>query len=267
MSVVPRFVPCLALAVLSTGCVVATENPAATPQRPLFSNNTQTTVPGSMEVEVGGEFDRYDRSEIPLGLKFGLSEGVEAFVQHSPYRHVRPGGGVKDLRGRSDTLVGTRYRFFEDETDGTSAAVQLSASVPTGSSKEGFSTEEYDWYLAAIYAGLFDGWAWTTFYELGKTGEFMGSGFDTTHGVAFAAAHNIGGDTDFFAEIAGLHDRVRSFYPIFATVGIRFAEQPTRVWDVGVQMPVNDDAGDAVIKAGVTYNMSRSGSSGAPVGN
>jgi hypothetical protein len=261
--VVARIAASLSLGLLASGCVAPGSQPVATPQRPKFSSNTNTTFPGSVEIEAGGEYDRYDRQEVPLTVKYGVTEGLEAFVGRSVFRHDRLDG--PDSRGQSDTLVGTRFRIFEDADTNTSAALRAAVSVPNGSSTKGYSSEEYDWFLAAIYDGTFEGWAWTCFYQLGLLGEPAGGGRDRTNAIAFAASHNIGGDTSFFAEIAGIRDRVDKDYPIFATLGLTFAEQPTRVWDVAVRVPANEDAGDTVVKAGVTWNLSRA--SGAATTN
>ncbi|MCB9896640.1 MAG: hypothetical protein H6825_01425 [Planctomycetes bacterium] len=250
-----RLTPVVALAALSAGCVATDPNPRATPQRPLFSLNTQTTAPGTAEVEAGVDYDQFDSTAVPVSFKYGISEGFEAFVGRKVWqRFVLPG---KNLRGQSDTLIGSRLRIYQDEQTGSAAGFAAAVSVPNGSTTKGMSSDEYDWFLSAIYDGRFeDGWTWTSFYQVQQLGS-TGASRDTAHAVSFETTYNLGGDTDGFAEITGILDRAHSYYPIFAILGVSFAEQPTRVWDVSVQMPINEDAGDPTFRAGVTYNLSR----------
>lgn len=241
----------------------------ATPQRPTFSQNTNTTAAGTFEIEAGLMVDPTDTHDVPITLKYGLGDTGELFVSRDVYKRVFQ-SGTSD-RGTGDTTVGTRWRLWEGDADPqtgdrSSFAVQVGLRVPTGSKTKGGATnpgdqdlpmseDEYASFLAAIMDGTMGEWDWTAFYQVGSIGIPDDGSRSTQHAAAVVASHPLGGDVSAFGEIAGWYDRARSENPLFATYGLTFAEQPGRVWDISLRHGLNDDAPDFLVQAGLTVNM------------
>jgi len=227
--------------------------PAATPQRPSFSSDTNTAARGSVEMETGAQVDPNDALSLPTSFRYGAGDATEVYVGLSPYEVVeRPGD---DGEGFGDTTVGVRHRFFTRE-DGTSGALQVQAKLPTGEESEGLSSGEVDGFGAAILTHVFDGGAGTTlFYQLGLLGDPDGSGTDTEHALAFAASAPLPHGFGVFAELLGIDGPDDD--PASLQAGFTRSVLPSLVFDVSAIVGLNSDADDAVYLAGLTMNLGR----------
>ena len=236
------------------GCISFEVEPqAATPQRPSISADTSTTAPGTFELEAGGQIDPHDSREIPLTLKWGMSEDAELFVGWSPYQQEDRTG--PDASGIGDTLVGLRYRFLEETKAVPSAAVQLMTKLPTGDENDGLSTGETDFLAAAIFTKEVGRVSTTFFYQLGILGDPDDSDTDIEHTFALDGSFPLGDEWAFNAELAAVETPEHDLNEIFTTVGFSWAVSPDLVLDAGVVVGLNDDAQDFQVVFGFTKNF------------
>ncbi len=233
---------------------------SVTPQRPTFSSDTNTTAEGTLELESGLFLDPGDAAALPTVLKYGAGPRTELFVGLSPFNFVELPG--EDARGVGDTIVGTRHRFWENDT-GTSSALQLATKLPTGDESEGLSTGEIDFFAAGILTHVFsERTAGTAYYELGVLGDPADTDTDTRHTVAIAASHSLDDHLGLYAELAQILD-IRGFDPLITTLGVTRSVNPSLVLDFGLALGLNGDAPDAALVAGLTMNFGRVRGTGA----
>jgi hypothetical protein len=115
----------------------------AQPERPTVATHAGTVAPGWLEVEFGGEFDRYGSSDygggVPLVAKFGLTSRVQLSVYGSA---VSPRGG--NTVGLGDVAVGVKWRILDHSPVLGRFAVLPSVKFPTGSATSGAGTGTTD---------------------------------------------------------------------------------------------------------------------------
>lgn len=250
----------LGLAAGFSSCVVVGSKPA-TPQRPTFSNNTGTTAVGTFETEFGIDDDwQGDRSEGPrttmVTAKYGLTEFSEIFIAGLPYVEIQTPTGRET--GESETRVGMRERIWEAEDGSVSFALQGEVEIPTGSTTDGLSSGETDFYASAILSGDTGLWGWTAFVQHGRVDL---PGLDRKGQDAFALAIDTPLDDQFsaFAELAYVRFRGINAHPKFGTAGIAWAQDPALVWDLSVVRRINNDGPGTRVQFGATVNWGRVG--------
>ncbi len=232
--------------------VVHKEGVQVTPQRPTFSSGTTTTASGTVEIEAGLTVDPGDSVDVPTNTKVGLSEQTELFLGWSPYRHLDLRG--PDGNGPSDLLVGTRHRFLDETDTRPAAALQLATKLPTGSTREGLSSGEVDFFAAGIVSKDFETVSLTGFYQLGVLGESNDDAVDVEHGLALALGVPILEELGAFAELAGVFTPEQNFDSVFTTVGVAYALSESLVLDGAFAVGLNDDAPDFQVLVGLTFN-------------
>jgi hypothetical protein len=122
---------------------------AVQPERPTVATHAGTVAPGFLEIETGGEWDRYsDQSRgwlIPTVFKLGLSPHAQLSV-FAPVVHP-PGAG---RLGVGDLAVGVKWRWTDDHPLLGRFAVLPSVKLPTGSMTSGAGTGTTDVGLLLI---------------------------------------------------------------------------------------------------------------------
>lgn len=245
----------VALSIASCGSLESGE--AATPQRPTFSSDTNTTADGTLELEAGGAIDRADTVAAPATLKYGAGKRTEIFVGVPVYQRLEVAGARVD--GTGDLFAGVRHRFVESE-GGTSGAFQLATKLPTANSA--FSSGELDFSIAAIVSKTLPGGAGLTGYLqtdfIGNVGE---PGTQSQTLAAIAASRPITDRLAGFVEFAQLAID-EDVSPAVATVGIAHAVAPSLILDASLALGLNDDAPPDALQVGLTMNFGRIRSAG-----
>ncbi len=236
---------------LVTSCATIPDDTTVTPQRPTFSSDTSTTLPGSFEVEAGISVDPGDHLATPPPIKHGLNASTEVFVALPTYTSVDVPG--LDADGRGDTLIGMRNRFWEGP-GGTSAAFLFSTKLPTADHANVLGSGELDFFAAVIGAHSSGSTALVTYYELGILGDPARTGTNTQHLFALAGSQALPAGLGVFAELAHIRSP-GGFEPLIATLGATKAVHRTLTLDAGVALGLNDDAPDAQFIVGLTANL------------
>ncbi len=137
---------------------------AAFAGRPLDTEDTGTVEPGKAELELSGDFARNPNDNswsTKAVLSFGLISRLEGRIESTMLvLEPRPAGDDEeaDSRGRGgigDSLLGVKYRFF-DEADAVPAALgSLTLRLPTGDEERGLGAEGVDVGLLAVVSKAF----------------------------------------------------------------------------------------------------------------
>ena len=139
----------LSLRLLSAGAVLLmtlslaraqeqkTETPPISPERPGFTNGTDTVLPKKIQFETGYQYSRDGKTidhEIDNGaqLRFGITPSFE-FRLGAPAGDWISGGGTS-TRGLGDSSLSVKWRFLEGkQAKLPSLAVIAGTILPTGS--------------------------------------------------------------------------------------------------------------------------------------
>ena len=140
----------LLLAVAAIGPSSAQSGPRAVqPERPTVATHAGTVAPGYLEIETGGEFDRYtDGSRgtlVPTVFKVGLTPNAQLSVFASAVK-ASGAGSV----GFGDVAVGVKWRFSDSMPVLGRFAVLPSIKLPTGATASGAGTGTTDVSLLLI---------------------------------------------------------------------------------------------------------------------
>lgn len=110
--------------------------------QPLITDDTGTQGEGGNQLEVSYNHDRTRAvgetervHSVSAVYTYGLSDTVDIFAS-TAYSRIRsdiPGG---DAGGLGNTVLGAKWRFFENEETGTSLAVKPEIALPVSSSRE-----------------------------------------------------------------------------------------------------------------------------------
>lgn len=246
----------LALATLA-GCqaVVVPDGAQVTPQRPGFSNNTDTTASGTLEIEAGGSVDPGDFIDTPSTLKLGTSPTTEVFLDFAPYHVVDvPGpndGGFGDLR------IGFRQRLQEETEELPSTAFQLATKIPVSDEEDGRSTGRTDFFAASIATKHIERYVVTGFYELGLLGTDDDGDVDLQHGLALAVEYPVDGRITGFNELSCIWIPEQDEEQLSFLAGLSYPQGPSTVIDGAFSLGLTDDAPDFVLLVGVTHSIGR----------
>lgn len=129
---------------------------AAFAGRPLDTEDTGTADPGTVELELSGDFARNpeDSTWSPKGvLNFGLLPGLEARIE-SALLFVEP-DGESVTGGIGDSLFGVKYRFVDEAPTVPAVLGALTVRLPTGDDDRGLGAEETDVGLLAVVSKIF----------------------------------------------------------------------------------------------------------------
>lgn len=113
---------------------------SASALQPLITDDTGTQGAGGNQLEasysrdrtrVGGETERV--YAVPLGYTYGLTDSVDIYASVA-WSRIRVAGD--DASGLGNTVVGAKWRFFENNESGTSLAIKPELAIPVSSSRE-----------------------------------------------------------------------------------------------------------------------------------
>ncbi len=108
--------------------------------QPLITDDTGTQGLGGNQLEVSYSRDRTrvdgDTEQVytaPVVYTYGLTDSVDIFASVA-WSRIRVTGD--DASGLVNTVVGAKWRFFENEESGTSLAIKPELAIPVSSSRE-----------------------------------------------------------------------------------------------------------------------------------
>ena len=223
-------------------------------QRPLFSQSTRTTAPGTLELESGVSVDPDDRAETPMTLKIGMSENSELFVGFSPFKWEER-SDESDGHGIGDTVVGVRERVLDFGPKEPAIAYQLKTKIPTASARQGLGTEEFDFFAALMLEMPYGDGHIVGFYQLGLLGDPGGTDPNVQHGLALAGRLPLDGGLGFFAELAGIVTPEVDDEELQLTTGGSYAFSEGVSIDAGMKFGLTEDAPDFELLFGVVVNL------------
>lgn len=121
------------------------------PERPTVATHAGTVAPGWLEIESGGEWDRYPNGgkvvSFPANLKFGVGPQVQLSLIASDFLGTTSDASA---RGVGDVTVGLKYRIVDDAPVVGDFAILPSVKLPTASSARGLGTGTTDASLLLI---------------------------------------------------------------------------------------------------------------------
>lgn len=140
----------LALLAILSGATVSraqddsTANPRAVqPERPTVATHAGTVAPGYLELEEGGEWDRWPGGErvfvAPTDLKIGLASHAQLNVLVNVVHDNRPIGRSLNV---GDLTLGVKYRILDDHPILGDFAVLPAVKFPTASGDAGTGTTD-----------------------------------------------------------------------------------------------------------------------------
>ncbi|MCG8341572.1 MAG: transporter [Chlorobiales bacterium] len=113
---------------------------------PLITEDTETQGTGNFQIEINSEFADEDddalgetAGEVAAILSYGVAENID-FILGMPYAWYtvkENGATVAEADGIGDLFFEVKWRFFEYEDRGLSAALRPAVSFPTGDEKKG----------------------------------------------------------------------------------------------------------------------------------
>lgn len=223
-----------------------------------MATHAGTVAPGYLEIETGGEWDRFsDRSRgflIPTVFKFGLTPHAQLSVFTAAVD--APGAGSLSL---GDLAVGVKWRLADDMPLLGRFAALPSIKLPTGSTTSGAGTGTTDVGLLLISS-----------HDIGPVALDINAGYTRRSGDGSAAPHDATvwtistggpavGPLGWVAEVFG-YPRTTGSAGQTSTVAALFG--PTlsvRTWlalDAGVITPIAGSPARAVYAGGV-WNVGR----------
>jgi hypothetical protein len=226
---------------------------AVQPERPTVATHAGTVAPGWIELEWGGEWDRYaDHSHgagIPMVAKIGLGARVQLSVIHTA---VSPPDGESVHAG--DTAVGVKWRIADHAPLLGRFAVFPSVKFPTGSTVLGAGTGTTDAGLLLISS-----------HSIGAVAMDLNAGYTRRSGDGSAAPRNAtvwtasfgGPGVGAIGWVAEIYGMPRTSGPAGADnlVALLFGPTATvRPWlalDGGVIVPVRGPQPRAIYVGGV----------------
>jgi hypothetical protein len=114
----------------------------------LVTDDTGTQGAGGNELEVsygqdrtraGGQTER--AHSVPVAYTYGVTDTIDVSASIS-YSRIRvpgdedEGTGSSHVRGFGNTMIGAKWRFFENEASGTSLAIAPEIALPVSSRRE-----------------------------------------------------------------------------------------------------------------------------------
>jgi hypothetical protein len=117
-------------------------SPSSFALQPLVTDDAGTVGAGARQLEVsydrartrwGGEEGTERVSSVPVTFTYGLTETLDIGVGID-YSRIRVPG--ERVRGFGNTAIGGKWRFFENESSGSSLAVSAEVLLPVSSGRE-----------------------------------------------------------------------------------------------------------------------------------
>jgi len=243
----------LILALLIPGWLVpvpALAHPeAATPQRPSFSADPNTTAPGTLELEAGFVAAEGEQRDTPLTLKWGAGPATELFVGWSPW--VRA-GDIDGADGAGDTVVGARHRFLHLD-DGPDFAFQLTGKIPTAADALGSGLPDVQFALTS--AQSWGNWTGVAYFQSGFTGRPESGSALVDHGLALVLATPLGGSVSAFVETTGIWIPELGETTGQVLLGLGYTLRENIVLDLAAGVADVEDGGQTNLAVGSTANL------------
>lgn len=134
----------LAACTLACACAHAAEDDKISPDRPDFTNSSTAVGLGRFQAETGLAWDRERDPDqhtrtltTPLTLRYGLAEGFELRLETDGRTIVHasdPSSGAHaTTAGYADSAVGFKWHLADQQGNVPSYALQLHATLPSGS--------------------------------------------------------------------------------------------------------------------------------------
>jgi hypothetical protein len=121
------------------------------PERPTVATHAGTVAPGWLELETGGEWDRYPDGgrvlNFPTNLKVGVAPRAQFNITAAEFRGT---AGDPSAHGAGDVTLGLKYRLINDGPIVGDFAILPSIKFPTASSARGLGTGTTDVSLLLI---------------------------------------------------------------------------------------------------------------------
>jgi hypothetical protein len=249
--VVKNSVVVLAL-VAATLALVA---PSAFAGRPLSTSDAGTVDKGTVEVEIGTE---YDSGQVvsksiaaELAVTYGLIENVEVGACTGGIVYGKD--GCDDITGLADSALGAKWRFFSNEDKGLSAAVCAEVVLPTGDVSKGLGGDEYDWAGTLIGSYVYSPeWAFHV-----NAGYAWVMTEDDVCSYSAAAERVVNDSVTLVAEVVhdqspyGVKDDKSTHVLVGGTIGVT----DSMTIDLGVGAGLDNRTPDVIGKAGLTLAL------------
>jgi hypothetical protein len=134
----------LAACTLACACAHAAEDDKISPDRPDFTNSSTAVGMGRFQAETGLAWDRERDPDqhtrtltTPLTLRYGLAEGFELRLETDGRTLIHasdPSSGAHaTTAGYADSAVGFKWHLADQQGNVPSYALQLHATLPSGS--------------------------------------------------------------------------------------------------------------------------------------
>ena len=131
---------------LACACAHGAEDDKISPDRPDFTNSSTAVGLGTFQVEAGLAWDRERDPDLhtrtlttPLTLRYGLAEGFELRLETDGRTILHasdPASGAHaTTAGYADSALGFKWHLADQQGNVPSYALQLHATLPSGSSE------------------------------------------------------------------------------------------------------------------------------------
>jgi len=244
---------CLLLAWLACTSLWAQESePAATPFRPTVASGAAISLPGWLELELGGQrlgghgADR--RGSLPYLLKYSVNEQLALLLGGDARVSSRPAGGPT-LSGMGDTALTLKWRGTAAPA-GTSYGVEASVKFPTAAT--GLGSGERDLGLKGIYGlDIAEGWHLDGNLLVNRLGGIEAGQGRLQSAWAMALSHSVGPAWTLAADLSGTHQRgVADTVQLLGAAS--YALSPRLVLDGGLARGLNRNTPKWTLFAGMT---------------
>ncbi len=220
--------------------------------RSMVSNNIGTIPVDEIWVEAGLDLDPSDATSLPISVLYGAGPNTELFLDSAPITMIDSPAGSET--GMGDFVFGVHHRILDDSLDRPGFSFDFFTKVPTAENASGLGTGEFDFYLAGSASHEF-GIAYVTgYYELGILGEPDAS-TAIQHRFALSAARAWTREFESYVELASVADSDRAGQePTTLTLAGNWRALAGVTFDLGLILPLDDDAGDPRVVAGATFS-------------
>ncbi len=234
---------------------------------PLITDDAWTQGRGRFQIEAAGEYDR-DREKIEgvsveetdylLGSTFtyGIAGPADLYIT-ALYQWVNVktnGATVADANGVSDTVVGVKWRFFENS--GLSLAVKPAVLIPTGDREKGLGTGKAGYSAFFIVSEAAD--PLDVHMNLGyiRNENLLGERKDIWH-ASMAAAYEVVKHLKLCLDIGAEtnRDRTSEVEPSYLLGGLIYEIHEDFELALGAKIAMKGSETDYSVIPGVTYRF------------
>jgi hypothetical protein len=247
-----RDLVCAAVAalMLSLGLATGAAGDPATPQRPTYSSDPNTTAPGTLELEAGYLYADDETADLPLTLKWGSGKNTELFLGWSPW--FRTPDSSEYI---GDTVLGVRHRFVDATQGPVALAYQVAAKVPTSDPDDGSGSGAVDAFFALTSAWSMGRFSGVGYYQFGALGRPANDGVLAENALALVVGTPLSGRWAIFAEWSSRwRPELRSFDSL-ALLGTAFSPRPALALDAAASYGMVPGEDFWTVTVGATVNF------------